>query len=55
MKVVYGLGISHKKLIEKLRVMGVPIERAVTKKDYLRQLEDIWNWKRPETSRVRFY
>jgi len=48
-------GISHELLIERIQRSGTQIQRRQVKRDYLRQLEDIYNFGQSSAGRVRLY
>lgn len=47
--------IKVDKLVKKLRDIGAKIERSANKMGYLRQIEDIYNFKRKDGFRIRLY
>lgn len=49
------LGISHDEMLDSLKLSGKLIERGQSIRDYWRQLEEIYNYRRVAKNRVRFF
>lgn len=55
LKVGYKKGIKHDELLKKLQTTGLQFYKKPTLKDYLRQLEEIYNHKRRDGKVYLFY
>jgi hypothetical protein len=55
LKAMSSPGYDHKRMVQKVEERGGSILRFAGVQDYLRALEELYNFKMPETSRVRLY